>query len=190
MKRIGIAVLTIAAMAASATVAAAQVASGKIGVVNVQVLLQESPQARAATTALQSEMGPQQREIETLRQNLVSQEDKLNRDSATMSATQVSAAQRELRDGYIDLQAKQEKFEDRLTARRNEEMMQLNRVVLEEVQKYAQANGYELILADGVLFATQALDITAPVLQALQARPANAPAAAAPAAPAAPAATP
>jgi len=169
-------------MAGSAQLLAAQAAPSKIGVVNVQVLLQESPQARAATTALQSEMGPQQREIETLRQSLVSREDKLNKDSATMTSAQVSAAQRELRDGYIDLQAKQEKFEDRLTARRNEEMMKLNRVVLEEVQKYAQANGFDLILADGVLYATQALDITAPVLQGLQGRPAAAAPAAAPAA--------
>ena len=111
-----------------------------------------------------------------LRQTLVTREDKLNKDRATMTAAQVSAAERELREGLIDLQAKQEKAEDRLNTRRNEEMQKLNRAVLEEVQKYAQANGFDLILADGVLYATAALDITAPVLQALQSRPALAPA--------------
>src|SRR5690606_41001837 len=121
-------------MTGSAQLLAAEAAS-RIGVVNLQVLLQESPQARAATTALQNELGPQQREIETLRQTLVQREEKLNKDAATMTSAQVNAAQRELRDGLIDLQAKQEKFEDRLSTRRNEEMMKLNRLVLEEVQK-------------------------------------------------------
>lgn len=172
MKRFGIALLALVAMTGSAQLLAAEAAS-RIGVVNLQVLLQESPQARAATTALQDELGPQQREIETLRQTLVQREEKLNKDAATMTSAQVNAAQRELRDGLIDLQAKQEKFEDRLSTRRNEEMMKLNRLVLEEVQKYAQANNFDIVLADGVLWAKQALDITAPVLQAMQSRPAT-----------------
>ncbi|MFO7326044.1 MAG: OmpH family outer membrane protein [Pseudomonadota bacterium] len=170
MKRIGIALVSLVALAGFAQSAAAAQASAKIGVVNIQALLQESPQARAATSALQSEFGPVQREIDALRQSLASREEQLNKDRATMSPAQINAVERELRDGYIDLQAKQEKAEDRLNTRRNEEMMKLNRAVLEEVQKYAQANGFDLILADGVLFATAALDITGPVLQALQAR--------------------
>ncbi len=170
MKRIGIALVSLVAMAGFAQFAGAAQAASKIGVVNIQALLQESPQARAATNALQSEFGPVQREIDQLRQSLASREEKLNKDRATMSAAQISALERELRDGYIDLQAKQEKAEDRLNARRNEEMLKLNRAVLEEVQKYAQANGFDLILADGVLYATQVLDITGPVLQALQSR--------------------
>lgn len=177
MKRTVIALLSLAAMAGFAQVAGAQAAANKIGVVNIQVLLQDSPQARAATTTLQNEFGPQQREIDTLRQSLVSREEKLNKDRATMTAAQQDAMMRELRDGYIDLQAKQEKAEDRLNARRNEEMAKLQRAVLEEVQKYAKANNFDLILADGVLYANNALDITAPVLQALQGRPAGAAAA-------------
>lgn len=173
MKRIGIALVSLVAMVGFARIApAAQGPAGptKIGVVNIQALLQESPQARAATAALQAEFGPVQREIDQLRQSLLSREEKLNKDRATMSPAQITTVERELRDGYIDLQAKQNKAEDRLNARRNEEMAKLNRAVLEEVQKYAQANNFDLILADGVLFATAALDITGPVLQALQAR--------------------
>lgn len=191
MKRTVIAFLSLAMTAGFAQIAGAQAAASKIGVVNIQVLLQDSPQARTATGALQSEFGPQQREIDALRQSLVTREEKLTKDRATMTAAQVSTMERELRDGYIDLQAKQEKAEDRLNARRNEEMGKLQRAVLEEVQKYARANNFDLILADGVLFASQALDITAPVLQALQSRGGAAAAPAAPAAPApAPATTP
>lgn len=186
MKRSLIAILSLAAMTGFGQLAAAQAAPSKIGVVNVQALLQGSPQWRAAQQTLEAEFGTEQREIQTLAQNLRTREDNLQRDRATMSQAQVSSEERALRDGYIDLEARQSKAQDRLNERQNEEMQKLNRAVLEEVQTYARANSYDLILADGVLFATAALDITAPVLQALQARPAGPAMAPPPAAPATP----
>jgi outer membrane protein len=183
VKRTVIALLALAALAGSAQYAAAQAATGKIGVVSVDRLMQEAPQARAAQTTLATEFAADEREINALRQSLQAKQDKLNKDAATMTDLQRNAAERELRDGVIDLQAKQEKVEDKINARRQEEQNKLTRVLLEEVQKFARANNYDLILADGVLFAAAALDVTSPVLEALKSR---APAAAAPAAPAPP----
>lgn len=154
--------------------AAAPAAAPKIGVVNVNRLMQESPQYRAASTTLQSEFAPEEAEIEKLRLALVAKAEKLNKDRATMSQMQVNAAERELNEGEIDLQARMQKAEDKFTARRNEEISKVQRAVLEEVQNFARANSYDLILADGVLFAAGAMDVTAPILQALQARPAGA----------------
>lgn len=173
MKRSVIAVVSLAIMAGFTQLAAAQTPT-KIGVVNITRLMSESPQARTANETLRTEFAPEERDIQTLGQTLKTKEDKLKKDQATLSQAQVAAAERELRDGYIDLQARQDKAEDRFNARRNEEMSKLQRVVLEEVQKYARANTFDLILADGVLYASAALDVTAPVLQALTARPAGA----------------
>ena len=41
-------------------------------------------------------------------------------------------------------------------------------MVLEEVSAFAKAQGYDLILADGVLYATGALDVTNAILQGMQ----------------------
>jgi outer membrane protein len=181
VKRSVIAFISLAVLAGFGQLAAAQSAPGKIGVVSIDRLMLEAPQARAAQTTLQTEFAAEEREINTLRTSLQAKQDKLNKDRATMTEMQYTAAERELRDGVIDLQAKQEKVEDKFNARRDEERAKLNRVLLEEVQKYARANSYSLILADGVLFADAALDITGPVLEALKARPATAAPAAAPA---------
>jgi outer membrane protein len=185
VKRSVITSLSVAILAGFAQLAAAQAAAAKIGVVSIDRLMLEAPQARAAQTTLQTEFAVEERDINSLRQSLQTKQDQLNRDRATMSQLQVAAAERELSDGVIDLQAKQQKVEDKFNTRREEERSKLNRVLLEEVQKYARANSYDLILADGVLFATGTLDVTGPVLEALKAR---APAAAA--APAAPAPAP
>ena len=54
-----------------------------------------------------------------------------------------------------------------------------------EIQAYANAQGYDLVLGDGVFFAKGPLDITAQVLAVLATKPATLPAT-----PAAPAAAP
>lgn len=185
MKRSVIAFVSLLAVTGLAQ-AAAPAGPARIGVVNITRLMQDSPHARTAQATLQSEFGAEEREIQTLTQSIQTRQEKLMKDQATMSQAQRDSAERDLRDSAIDLQAKQDKVQDKFTARRNEEMNKLQRAVLEEVQKYAQANSYDLVLADGVLYAGPSFDITAPVLQALQARaPAGAPAAA-PARPATP----
>jgi len=142
-------------------------AEAKIGVVSIQRLAQESPQARAANETIRTEFAPKQREIETQATTLKSREEKLTKDAATMTEVQRSAAEKELRDGYRDLQLKQSAFQDDLNARRTEESEKLNRALLAEVQKFAKAQSYDLILADGVLYATAAYDVTGPILQGL-----------------------
>lgn len=169
-------------------------AEAKIGVVNTQRLMSEAPQAKAAISLIQGEFAPREKDIQTMTLALKAREDKLTKDSATMSELQKSSADKELRDGYRDLQRKQAEVQDDFNARRNEEMSKLQRVLGDEIQAFAKAQGYDLILSDGVLYATNALDVTAPILAALQSRKPGAPAAAAPAAappkPAAPATKP
>jgi outer membrane protein len=165
----------------------------KIGVVNTARLMSEAPQAKTAIELIRTEFAPREREIQTTGAALKAREDKLTKDSATMTEVQRASAEKELRDGYRDLQRKQSEVQDDFNARRNEEMSKLNRTLVEEVQVFAKAQGFDLILTDGVIYATNALDVTGPVLTALQNRKpgaASAAPAAAPAKPAAPAAKP
>ena len=81
-----------------------------------------------------------------------------------MSADQRGRSEKELRDGYRDLERKRQEIQDDFNARRNEEMSRLQRTLIEEVRSYSKAQGYDLVLADGVLFANPSLDITPAVL--------------------------
>jgi outer membrane protein len=178
VKRSVVVLLSAAALTGFATLASAE---AKIGVVNTSRLMAESPQARAANEAIRAEFAPREKEIQSLAASLKARQDKLVKDAATMSELQRSAADKELRDGQRELQRRQAEVEDDFNARRNEEMSRLNRTLLEEVQTFAKAQGFDLILADGVLYATGALDVTGPVLAALQGRKTGAAPAAAPA---------
>ena len=159
----------------------------KIGVVSVPQLIEESPQAKGAMQALQDEFMPRRREIETQQKELKAREDKLTRDSAVMSESERSKAEKDLRDGQRELQRRQNEYVEDLNVRRNEELGKLQRTLLQEVQTYAKAQGYDLVIGDGVLFAKEGINITPAVLGNLQARKTPAPAPAAPATPPKPA---
>jgi len=156
----------------------------KIAVVDYGRLVEETPQAKAALEAIRNEFVPKQREMQQQEAALKAKEDKLNKDGATMTPDQRSKAEKELRDGVRDLARMRSEVQDDFNARRNEEMSRLQRTLIEEVRAYAKAQNFDLVIADGVIYSTPALDITPAILSSLQARApksgSSAPAASAP----------
>lgn len=173
----------------AAVFSAPAVAELKIGVLDYGRLMDESPQGKALLESLRNEAAAKQRELQNTAQQLQAKQDKLNKDRATMTADQISRAEKELRDGQRDLARRQAEVQDDFNARRNEEMSKLQRTLLTEVQTYARGQNFDLVVTDGVIYANPAIDITPAVLQLLQSRApagAAAPAANRPATPAAP----
>jgi outer membrane protein len=162
----------------------------KIGVVNAARLLQESPQAKAVQDALRAEFAPKQRELAAQQAALKARQDKYEKDAATMSAEQRTRTEKELRDGNRDYSQKLNDFQEDANTRQNEELSRLQSAIVAEVQSYALSQKYDLVLTDGVVYATSSLDVTAAVLAGLQARAATAAPAAKPTAPAPAAPTP
>jgi len=154
----------------------------KFAVVDYGKLMEESPQAKAVSDALRNEFTPRQRDLQAQQAAVKSKEDRLQKDAATMTQDQRARADKELRDGARDFARKQSELQDDFNARKNEEMSRLQRTLIEEVRTYAKAQGFDLVLADGVIYSTPTLDITPAILTALQSHAARAPAA--PAAPA------
>jgi outer membrane protein len=173
--RIKIVTLAFVTLAAAALPLGAAHAQAKIGVVNVQRLLQEAPQAQAASQALENEFAARRRDLENQQRDLKAKEDKLAKDGATMAEAQRRDAERVLRDGQRDLARKQNEFLEDLNVRRNEALGQLQRTVLQEVQTYAKGANLDVVVADA-LYASPSVDITNQVLAALQSRRGAAPA--------------
>jgi outer membrane protein len=142
----------------------------KIGVVNSQTLMQDSPQGKAVQQRLQAEFSEKQRDLSTEQQELKSREAALQRDGATMSVDQRSATEQTLRDAERQLAEKQNEYQDDMNARQNQELSKLQQTIIEAVQQYALAQRFDLVLANGVIFANPAIDITQPVLTLLQSK--------------------
>lgn len=160
------AALAVALVCAVAMPAAAQ--ELKIGVVNVPLLLDRAPQTKAAMDALQEEFAPRQREFAAKAKELEEMQAKVQKDAAVMGETERRNAEKKLRDLQREVARMQEEFQEDLNLRQNEELGNLQRTLLVEVQGYAQQQGYDLVVGDGVLFASQAINITEEVLRAIE----------------------
>lgn len=160
-------ILGIALIGAFSLPAAAQ--EMRIGVVNIQALMEQAPQTKAAMDALQEEFAPRQREFIAKQKEFEDLQAKAQKDFAVMGETERSNAEKELRDLQREVTRLQNEFREDLNLRQNEELGKLQRSLLKEVQDYAQAQGYDLVVGDGVLYASSAVNITNGVLQAVEA---------------------
>lgn len=159
-----------AALLSGMVLSAPALAEIKVGVVNYQRLLGESPQAKVANDTIRNEFLPRENELQRLQGSLKAKEEKLTKDAATMSEDQRSRSEKELRDGARDLQRRQQELQDDFNARRNEEMARLQKALVDEVQAYAKSQGFDLVLADGVIYFSNGLDITPAIITSLQNR--------------------
>lgn len=155
--------------AGSATYAQADKAL-RVGFVNVARLLAESPQANAANRALENEFAPRQRDLLAKQTEFKSRADKLQKDAAVMGAEERRNAEVDIRKDERELSHQFDELREDLNVRKNDELGKLRVDLLREVDAFARQGGYDLIVSDGVLYVSPAIDVTQAVLQALQAR--------------------
>ncbi|MGO9947378.1 MAG: OmpH family outer membrane protein [Steroidobacteraceae bacterium] len=151
----------------------------KIGVVNFQKLMEEAPQVKSAMQALQNEFGQRQRELVTMQNDLKSRQEKLEKEAAVMAEADRIKAEKVLRDEQREFSRKGGEFQDDLSTRKNEEIGKVQRYLVQEVQTYSSAQGYDLVLVES-LYTKPSLDITAQILDILKTKPATLPATSAP----------
>ncbi len=161
------AVLGVALVSAFAFPAASQ--ELKIGVVNLPAVIERAPQTKATMDALQEEFAPRQREFQAKQTEYEELAAKAQKDLAVMGETERRNAERDLRELQRELTRLQNEFQEDLNLRQNEEYGLLQRAILKEVQDYAEAQGFDLIVGDGVLYVTSTVNITDDVLRAVEA---------------------
>lgn len=167
MKRFFVGIFLLASLTAVTMAADMEM---KVGVVVWRQLLDEAPQVKAAMKRLETEFAPRRNEIVAKEQEFQQLSEKLVRDQDVMSETQRRQAEQVLRDKERELSRSQREYLEDLNLKRNEEMSDLNRQLLEEVQAYARNANYDLVIGDGVLFASDTINITEQVLSGLQER--------------------
>ncbi|MDP9007169.1 MAG: OmpH family outer membrane protein [Pseudomonadota bacterium] len=147
----------------------------KIGYVDFQKLMTEAPQVKSAMQALQNEFGPRQRELLAMQNDLKARDEKLAKEGAIMAEADRSKAEKSLRDQQREFSRKGGEFQDDLSTRKNEEIGKVQRYLLEEIRTYSSAQGFDLVLGEGVFYNKPQLDITAQVLEVLKTKPATLP---------------
>ena len=149
----------------AATAAAAEV---RVGFVNMARLLQDSPQATDASAKIEQDFSPREREMVSTQKDVRQLEDRLLRDGPGMTDVTRGSLELDLRNRKRELKRQQDEFREDLNLRKNQELASIQRLVIEAIQSLAKKESYDLVLTEGVVFASSRVDITDKVLDRLK----------------------
>ncbi len=147
---------------------AAALAETKIGFVNAARVLEEAPQADIARQTLEKEFAPRDKAIVEMQKELKEMEDQLSRDAAVMSESKQNKLERDILSHKREIKRKKEEFREDLNIRRNEAFEKLRKRVFEVIVAIAEEKKFDLIVSDGVVFASKRIDITKEVVDQLK----------------------
>lgn len=138
----------------------------KIGFVDIPYLIDEAPQAQAASIRLEREFAPRQERIKEQKEEL--EQLRLELDDQTLNAAERAVVEREHRKTERRMKRDEQEFREELNIQKNQEFKQVRIYVLDAIATFAKKYNYDMIISDGVLFANKTVDVTDEVLLELQ----------------------
>ncbi|MDM8569295.1 OmpH family outer membrane protein [Thiotrichales bacterium HSG1] len=139
----------------------------KIGFVNAIKVMDEAPQLQKASKALEAEFSRRKRKLVSANNELKKMEEKFRKNSAIMNETKIKQESRKIRDLKRDLKRQQEEIGEDFNIRRSEELDKVQKVIIDVIQEIAKQGSYDFILSEGVVWASEQVDITDQVLKKL-----------------------
>jgi outer membrane protein len=163
------AMVSLIGLAITAQVSAAQGDGLRVGYVSPAKVSSEAPQAEAARVRLEEEFAPRdekivamQNKLESLRQRLNSQR---RSDNGGVDRQQL---QRRIVKLRRDIERRREAFREDFNMRRNEALGELQERIIDTVKAFAEEEGFDLILSEGVIHASDAVNVTDRIIERLR----------------------
>ena len=160
-------IASLIALAVALIAPAAYGADYKLGFVNTERLFREAAPAKRAQQKLEKEFSARDAEMQKLSKQVRDLQTSLDRDGPTMGDAERRNKERDLANQMRDLQRMQREYREDLNLRRNEELASVQERANKVIQQIAEAEKFDLIIQDPVVFASQRIDITDKVIKAL-----------------------
>ena len=139
----------------------------KIGFVNVTRLGNEYAKAKGIDKMMEEKVGGAKAEMEKLVSEIKSLEKEIKTNELLMTESKLVASKNKLKDMVIAYREKGAEIEKELQAVRNTQMAEFSKIVMEVTNKYAEEKKYDLIINEGVMFASEKVNITDEILSRL-----------------------
>lgn len=138
----------------------------KLGFVNLQRVVNESPQAVRAEKRIVDEFRKRDLELQQISRRLQTMQEQLEKNGVTMAESERRNRERELSDLNRDFQRRQREFREDLNLRQNEELAAIFERASRVIRQIAEAEKYDLIVQEAVYF-SPSIDITDKVIKSL-----------------------
>lgn len=139
----------------------------KIGFVQVDQILKNAPQTTASNKKLEKEFKTRTDTLKKSIQDIQKDEKEFKKNSLTMSDAEKEKITRKLQQSKIDAQRDERELREDIDIRRREEINQLQNKVNETIEKIAKEQNFDLIVYQGVAYASPKIDITDQIIKAL-----------------------
>jgi outer membrane protein len=139
----------------------------KIGFVDIAKLSENAPQIIAAQGKIDAEFSSREKELVELQRKLAKMEEALTTEGAVMSESERTTKEREILGKRRELKRSQDEFRDDLNIRKNEMLRTVNKEIGNVINAFAKDEKFDLILAQGVMYAGDKVDITERILKRL-----------------------
>ena len=144
-------------------------AAQNVAFVNMNNILEDSPQAAEAMRELEREFSPRDSQLVAEREELQRLRDRLEREGDLMTASQRADLERQFTSRSREFRRAQESFTEDLNVRRNEELAKLQRLINDSIIELARDRNIDLILTErNVLYASDRIDITDDIIAVMQ----------------------
>lgn len=163
--RLTIQTVFVAILLSLATVASAE---SKIAAVNVAKLMEQAPQAQAASDSIKQRFGSREKELIAERDSLKALEEQYNKDRDIMSAADREKTEQDLRSRLREFKRKSDAFTEDFNIARNEALSGLQSNVYKAIKEVAKKEKYDIVLSENVLYMSDRVDITNDVLNRLK----------------------
>lgn len=144
-------------------------AEGKIGYVDMNTLINQSPQILAANQTLTAEFEDQNNRISEQEADLQALEGTISKEGNFMTPDKLAELQERARILERQVRRAKEDIKDAITIRQSQLVDDVQQDIRDVVAKYAEENGYDAILINAILYANEKIDITDEILQQLRA---------------------
>lgn len=142
----------------------------KVGVVDMNYLMERAPQAEAAGQQLQQAFGPAQEEMQAKQQEFQELAEKLERDSLVMDESERQETEQRMRELQQEMQQMQQQFQQQLSQQQEQAYGQIQQLIAEVAEDIATEEGIDVVVGQGVLYASDSANLTERVLDRLEAR--------------------
>jgi len=142
-------------------------AVGKSAFINPAIILEQAPQARAASRALEKEFRQLEADLRSRAIKIQEREKNYQKDSAIMSAAQRKKIEGEIIQEKRQFQFDQQSVKEDLQLRRKQLIQELQKLISDVIRSYGEKNGYDFIFIEGVAYASDSVNITEEILKEL-----------------------
>jgi outer membrane protein len=145
-------------------------AATKVGVINVQVAIQNTAEGKQASAELQSQFAPRSTELDNMSKQIQDLQTRLRTGQTTLSDEEKARLTREGEVLTRNLNRKQQEFQDDANEAQREVVDRIGRKMIDVLDKYSKENGYVIIFDTSaqttpVIYAANQIDVTQEIIR-------------------------